>query len=195
MHDKSLLMRRAWFLCSQSMQRFTRLGFAACLRQAWNEARNAPVTPWEVVQRYVSVPRGCHRAEVIRRAEHALNAARITAASYRNAPEPRDAYAARKRSNDIQRLAALERIVAAEKAAASIAASYTAKRDSDGFALKRDGVQFGRLTGPAGALTFTTTDTALAERARTAFATWEDFPVVLAKVRAADEALRLSRIA
>ncbi|MFG1299483.1 hypothetical protein V5F49_06775 [Xanthobacter sp. V3C-3] len=82
-----------------------------------------------------------------------------------------------------------------EKAAAGIAATYTAKRDGAGFVLKRNGVEFGRLTGQAGALTFTTTDTALAERARTAFASWEDLPVALAKVRAADEALRLSRIA
>ncbi|MFG1277874.1 hypothetical protein [Xanthobacter autotrophicus] len=194
MLNKSLLMRRAWSLLRQSMAPYSRAAFAARLRQAWEEARNAPVTDWAVLQRYVSVPRGCHRAEVIRRAECALNAARITAARYRNAPEPRDAYAARKRSADIQRLNALELIVRDEKAAAGIAATYTAKRDGDGFALKRDGVQFGRLSGPAGKLTFTTTDAALAERAVTAFASWEAFPVVLAKVRAADEALRLSRI-
>ncbi|MFG1289411.1 hypothetical protein, partial [Xanthobacter versatilis] len=129
------------------------------------------------------------------RAEHALNAARITAACYRNAPEPRDAYAARKRSADIQRLNALELIVRDEKAAAGIAATYTAKRDGDGFVLKRNGVQFGRLTGPAGALIFTTTDAALAERVRAAVVPWGGVPAVLAKVRAADEALRLSRIA
>jgi len=69
------------------------------------------------------------------------------------------------------------------------------KHDGAGFALKRNGVEFGRLTGPAGALTFTTTDAALAERAHTAFASWEALPAALAKVRAADEALRLSRIA
>lgn len=193
--SRSQIMRRAWSLLRQSMAPYSRPAFAAHLRQAWEEARNSPVTPWEVLQRYVSVPRGCHRAEVIRRAEFALNAARITAARYRNAPEPRDAYAARKRSADIQRLNALELIVRDEKAAAGIAATYTAKRDGDGFALKRNGVQFGHLTGPAGALTFTTDDAALAERARTAFASWEDFPAALAKVRAADEALRLSRIA
>ncbi|MDI4655537.1 hypothetical protein [Xanthobacter autotrophicus] len=195
MPNLSQIMRRAWSLLRQSMAPYSRPTFANHLRQAWEEARNAPVTPWEVLQRYVSVPRGSHRAEVIRRAECALNAARITAASYRNAPEPRDAYAARKRSADLQRLNALELIVRDEKAAAGIAATYSAKRDGDGFALKRNGVQFGRLTGPAGALTFTTDDAALAERARTAFASWEDFPAALAKVRAADETLRLSRIA
>ncbi|MFG1179003.1 hypothetical protein [Xanthobacter versatilis] len=63
------------------------------------------------------------------------------------------------------------------------------------WSLLGNGVQFGRLTGSAGALTFTSTDTTLAERAGTTFASWEDFPAVLAKVRAADEALRLSRIA
>ncbi|MFG1376894.1 hypothetical protein [Xanthobacter autotrophicus] len=157
--------------------------------------RNAPVTPWEVLQRYVSVPRGCHRAEVIRSAECALNAARITAACYRNAPEPRDAYAARKRSADLQRLNAVELIVRDEKAAVGIAATYTAKRDGAAFVLKRNGVEFGRLTGQADALTFSTADAALAERARTAFASWEALPVALAKVRAADEALRLSPIA
>ncbi|MFG1294083.1 hypothetical protein [Xanthobacter versatilis] len=177
------------------MAPYSRPNFAAHLRQAWEEARNAPVTPWEVLQRYVSVPRGCHRAEVIRRAECALNAARITAARYRNAPEPRDAYAARKRSADIQRLNALELIVRDEKVAAGIAATYTARRDGSGFVLKRNGVEFGRLTGPAGALTFTTTDAALSERVRAAVVPWGGVPAALAKVRAADEALRLSRIA
>ncbi|MEP9355027.1 hypothetical protein ABLE93_15670 [Xanthobacter sp. KR7-65] len=195
MLNKSLLMRRAWSLLRQSMAPYSRPAFAAHLRQAWHEARNAPVTPWEVLQRYVSVARGCDRAEVIRRAEHALAAAHITAARYRNAPEPRDAYAARKRSNDIQRLAALERIVAAEKAAAGLSATYTAKRDGAGFVLKRNGVEFGRLIGSAGALTFTTTDNALAERVRTAVVPWGGVPAALAKVRAADEALRLARIA
>lgn len=194
--SKKDVMRRAWSLFRQSMVlRFDRAAFAAHLRQAWEEVRNAPVTPWAVLQRYVSVPRGTHRAEVIRRAECALNAARITAARYRNAPEPRDAYAARKRSADIQRLAALESIVAEEKAAAGIAAAYTAKRDGAALILKRNGVEFGRLSGPAGALSFTTTDATLAERARAAFAAWEATPTVLAKIRAADEALRLAALA
>ncbi|MFG1364064.1 hypothetical protein [Xanthobacter versatilis] len=195
MPNLSQIMRRAWSLLRLSMAPYSRPTFAAHLRQAWEEARNAPVTPWEVLQRYVSVPRGCHRAEVIRRAEHALNAARITAARYRNAPEPRDAYAARRSSADIQRLNGLELIVRDEKAAAGIAATYTAKRDGDGFVLKRNGIQFGRLTGPAGALIFTTTDAALAERVRTAVVPWGGLPAALAKVRAADEALRLSLIA
>ena len=154
-----------------------------------------PVTPWDVLQRHVSVARGTHRTEVLRRAEHAFAAARATAARYRNAPEPRDAYAARKRSADIQRLATLERIVAAEKAAAGIAATYTAKRDGAGFVLKRNGVEFGRLIGPADRLAFTTDDDALAERVRTAIVPWGGVPAALAKVRAADEALRLARIA
>lgn len=195
MPNLSHIMRRAWSLLRLSMAPFSRPAFSAHLRQAWEEARNAPVTPWEVLQRYVSVPRGCHRAEVIRRAEHALNAARITAARYRTAPEPRDAYAARKRSADIQRLNALELIVRDEKAAAGIAATYTAKRDGASFVLKRNGVQFGRLIGPGDRLAFISDDAALAERVRTAVVPWGGVPAALAKVRAADEALRLSRIA
>ncbi|GLI24564.1 hypothetical protein GGQ86_004255 [Xanthobacter flavus] len=195
MPSLSHIMRRAWSLLRQSMAPYSRPAFAAHLRQAWREARNAPVTPWDVLQRHVSVARGSDRAEVIRRAENALAAARSTAARYRNAPEPRDAYAARKRSADIQRLATLERIVAAEKAAAGIAATYTAKREGAAYVLKRNGVEFGRLIGSADRLAFTSTDAMLSEKVRAAVVPWGGVPAALAKVRAADEALRLARIA
>ena len=191
----SQIMRRAWSLLRQSMALYSRTAFATHLRQAWREARNAPVTPWDVLQRYVSVARGSDRAEVIRRAEHALAAARITAARYQNAPEPRDAYAARRRSSDLQRLSALERIVAVEKAAAGIAATYTAKRDGAAYVLKRNGEEFGRLIGSARSLTFISPDATLTERVRSAVVPWGGVPAALAKVRAADEALRLARFA
>ena len=193
MLDKAHLMRRAWSLFRQSMASFTRLAFATCLRRAWHEAKNAPVTPWEVLQRYVSVARGSSRAEVIRHAEFALSRARATMARYKNAPEPRSTYSARKRSTDTQRLGALESIVAAEKTAAGIAANYTAKREGDAFVLKRNGAEFGRLVGSGDALTFISPDAALAERVRGAVVAWWGVPAALAKIRAADEALRLSR--
>lgn len=195
MLNKSLLMRRAWSLLRQSMAPYSRRGFAAHLRQAWHEARNAPVTPWEVLQRCMPIQRGVSRTEVIRQAELSLAAAESRAALYRRVGSPRDAYQAKHRSADIQRVGALHRILTAEKAAAGLAATYTAKREGAGFVLKRNGVQFGRLTGPAGKLSFITDDDALAERVRATVVPWGGVPAALAKVRAADEALRLSRIA
>lgn len=189
----SYIMRRAWNLLRQEMAPYSRQAFATHLRQAWREARNAPVTPWDVLQRYVPVARGSDRAKVINCAENALAAARSAAARYRNASPPRDAYAARKRSADIQRVAALEQIIAREKAAAGIAASYTAVRDGSGFVLKRNGQEFGRLTDNAGALTFYSSDAALAERVTRALVPWNGLPAALKQVRAADEALRLAR--
>ncbi|MDI4658875.1 hypothetical protein [Xanthobacter autotrophicus] len=41
----SQAMRRPWSLLRQSMQPFSRPTFAAHLRQAWEAARNTPVTP------------------------------------------------------------------------------------------------------------------------------------------------------
>lgn len=195
MPNLSHLMRRAWSLLRQSMAPYSRTAFATHLRQAWHEARNAPVTPWEVLQRFLFVERGTSRVEVIRRAELALASAHSRAAMYRRVGAPRDAYQAKHRSADIQRVAALEHIVAAEKAAAGLATTYTASRDGEGFVLKRGGVEFGRLSGSAGSLAFTTADADLAERVRSTFVPWEAIPAVLAKVRAADEALRLARIA
>lgn len=191
----SLIMRRAWSLFRQSMAPYGRPAFASCLRQAWNEARNAPVTPWDMLQRFVSVPRGAHRVVVIRQAELALASARARMARYSRAGAPANWSAAKHRSADLMRVANLKAIVAAEKAAAGLAATYTAKHDGASFVLKRNGVEFGRLTGSASALSFTTTDDALAERVRSTLIPWGGVPAILAKVRAADEALRLSRIA
>ncbi|MFG1202354.1 hypothetical protein V5F29_08170 [Xanthobacter aminoxidans] len=93
------------------------------------------------------------------------------------------------------RVANVEAILRAEKAALGLVATYTAKRDGAAFVLKRNGVEFGRLIGPADRLAFASTDAALAERVRTAVVPWGGVPAALAKVRAADEALRLARIA
>lgn len=191
----SLIMRRAWSLLRQSMAPYSRPAFAAHLRQAWHEARNAPVTPWGVLQRYVPVARGSDRAEVIRKLENALAEARSRAAKYSRAGAPSSWTAGKHRSNDLMRVANVEAILRAEKAAAGLAATYTAKRDGAGFILKRNGVEFGRLMGSACSLTFTTDDDALAERVRSAVVPWGGVPAALAKVRAADEALRLARIA
>ncbi|MFS8037715.1 hypothetical protein ACI7BZ_12275 [Xanthobacter sp. AM11] len=195
MPNLSHIMRRAWSLLRQSMAPYSRPAFAAHLRQAWHEARNAPVTPWDVLQRYIVVSRGAHRAEAIGKLEDALAVARSRSAQYSRAGAPASWSGSKHRSADLMRLANVEAILRTEKAAAGIAATYTAKRDGAGFVLKRNGVQFGRLTGPAGALTFITDDDALAERVRTAVVPWGGVPAALAKVRAADEALRLARIA
>ncbi|WP_029555204.1 hypothetical protein [Xanthobacter sp. 91] len=195
MLNKSLLMRRAWALHRQSMAPYSRAAFAAHLRQAWHEARNAPATDWAVLQRYIVVSRGAHRAEVIGKLENALAAARSRSAKYSRAASPASWSAGKHRSADLMRLANVEAILRTEKAAAGLAASYTAKRDGAAYVLKRNGVEFGRLIGAADRLAFTTDDAALAERVRATFVPWAGVPAALAKVRAADEALWLSRIA
>ncbi|MFG1263633.1 hypothetical protein [Xanthobacter aminoxidans] len=195
MLNLSHIMRRAWSLLRQSMQPYSRSAFAAHLRQAWHEARNAPATDWAVLQRYIVVSRGAHRAEVIGKLENALAEAGSRSAKYSRAGAPASWSAGKHRSNDLMRLANVEAILRAEKAAAGLVATYTAKREGAAYVLKRNGIEFGRLIGPADRLAFTTEDAALAERVRAAFVPSGGVPAALAKVRAADEALRLSRIA
>ncbi|MEP9355995.1 hypothetical protein ABLE93_20670 [Xanthobacter sp. KR7-65] len=121
--DRKSVMRRAWSLFRQSMAlRFDRAAFAAHLRQAWAEAREAPVTAWPVLQRYVICHRGMSRAEIIARAELALATARSRFAGYSRAAAPRNWSAGKHRSADMMRVANLEAIVRAEKAAAGLAA-------------------------------------------------------------------------
>lgn len=195
MLNLSHIMRRAWSLLRQSLQPYSRPAFAAHLRQAWREARNAPVTDWVVLQRYIAVSRGAHRAEVIGKLENALAEARSRSAQYSRAGATASWTAGKHRSADLMRAANVEVILRAEKDAASLSARYTAKRDGAAYVLKRNGVEFGRLIGPADRLAFTSTDGALAERMRAAFVPWAGVAAAVAKVRAADEALRLSRIA
>ncbi|MFG1206902.1 hypothetical protein [Xanthobacter flavus] len=195
MPSLSYIMRRAWALHRQSMAPYSGPAFAAHLRQAWHEARNAPVTDRSILQRYIGISRGAHRAEVIGKLENALAEARSRSAKYSRAGAPASWSAGKHRSNDLMRVANLDAILRAEKAAVGLAASYTAKRDGAAYVLKRNGVEFGRLVGPADRLAFTTEDAALAERVRAAFVPWGGVAAALAKVRAADEALRLSRIA
>ncbi|WP_374254144.1 hypothetical protein [Xanthobacter sp.] len=194
MLNKSLLMCRAWALHRQSTAPYSRPAFAAHLRQAWHEARNAPETDWAVLQRYIVISRGAHRAEVIGKLENALAEARSRSAQYSRAGAAASWSGSKHRSNDLMRLANVEAILRTEKAAAGLAATYTAKRDGAAYVLKRDGIEFGRLIGPADRLAFTSTDAALAERVRAAFVPWAGVPAALAKVRAADEALRLAGI-
>ncbi|QRG05919.1 hypothetical protein EZH22_23320 [Xanthobacter dioxanivorans] len=122
---KSEVMRRAWRVYRLSLAvRFDRAAFADCLRQAWADLRqpDAPVTPWEVLQRYTVIPRTLPRGEVITRLESALRVAQGRAAQYARATAPRSWSAAKHRSADLIRVANIEAIVRAEKAAAGLAA-------------------------------------------------------------------------
>ena len=87
-------MRRAWALLRLSMQPFARPAFADCLRQAWAEAKAAPVTPLDRLQRASAgigaITAGMARDEVIRRLEGALTVARSRAAQYSRAGAPRN---------------------------------------------------------------------------------------------------------
>lgn len=65
--------------------------------------------------------------------------------------------------------------------------NYLAKREGDGFALHRDGAAFARLTTTGGAFRL---DAAAPLAARVHFAPGEALATALAKIRAADEALR-----
>lgn len=123
--EKTQVMNRAWAIYRQSLAVcFSRAAFAACLRQAWADLRqpDAPVTPWEVLQRYTVMPRTLARAEVIARLESALRVAQGRAAQYARAAAPQSWSAAKHRSTDLMRVVNLEAIVAAEKAAAGLAA-------------------------------------------------------------------------
>lgn len=116
--SRQAVMRRAWSLFRQSMQRFSRPAFGACLWQAWSEARDAPVNSWEDLQRVSAhIGRGMGREEVIRRLESALWVARGKVAQYRRAGEPRDWATARYRSSDLMRVANLEAVLGREVAA------------------------------------------------------------------------------
>lgn len=122
---KSEVMSRAWSIYRLSLAvRFSRAAFAACLRRAWADLRQpeAPVTPWEVLQRYTVIPRTLPRAEVITRLESALRVAQGRAAQYARAAAPRSWSAAKHRSADLMRVANLTAILAAEKTAAGLAA-------------------------------------------------------------------------
>lgn len=117
MFNKSLLMRRAWSLLRQSMRPFSRELFGACLRRAWAEAKNAPVTPYATLQRYASVSFGAGRDEVIHRLELAHASAKARLNLYRHAPDPASWTAAKHRSADTCRLGMIEVLLAREVAA------------------------------------------------------------------------------
>ena len=114
--EAAKVMRRAWGLFRLSMQRFSRTAFAGFLRQAWAEAKDAPVTPYADIQRWAPVSFGASRKEVIRRVELALASARVRAARYSRAGEPRNWSAAKHRSADLLRVANLEALLATENA-------------------------------------------------------------------------------
>lgn len=117
--NRKMVMGRAWSLLRQSMAlRFDRATFADCLRRAWAEAKDAPVTAYAILQRRASVPLGAGRADVIHRLELALAAARARAALYRGAGAAATWSAAKHRSADFMRVANLESLIAAERSAA-----------------------------------------------------------------------------
>ena len=194
--EKAKLMHRAWALLRLSMQPFARPAFAACLRQAWAEAKAAPVTPLDRLQRasagIVAITAGMARDEVIRRLEGALTVARSRAAQYSRAGAPRSSSAGKHRSTDLLRVANLEAILARETAARDACTGrYTARRDGAAFSLRRKGVEFGRLSGPVGALAFSSPNAALTARVKAELKAWDTVPAALAKVRAAAAALHI----
>lgn len=196
MPNLSHIMRSAWRLLRLSMRPYSRPVFGDCLRQAWEGARNAPVTPLADLQRWITVSGAETRDVVIQKLELARNSARARCGLYARAGAPTNWSAAKHRSADIQRLGGIEAILAREIAARdATAARYTAKRNGAGFVLKRAGVEFGHLTGAAGSLSFTSPDVALVDRVRSTLTVGDTFPAALAKVRAADEALRAGRVA
>ena len=120
--DRKMVMRRAWSLFHQSMAlRFDRAAFAACLRQAWADAKEAPVTPYATLQRYAMVRFGAGRTEIIAKLEIALVSAQARARRYDNAAEPANWRAAKFRSADIMRAANIESILRTERRAAGLA--------------------------------------------------------------------------
>ncbi|WP_274774108.1 hypothetical protein [Aquabacter sediminis] len=117
MVNRASIMRRAWSLFRQSMASYSRAAFAACLRQAWYEAKNAPVTPISAIRTVMGCSEGITRDELIERLEVALRAARAKAALYRRAGRPTNWSAAKYRSADICRVGQLEYILKREIAA------------------------------------------------------------------------------
>ncbi len=115
--NKSQIMRRAWSLFRQSLARFSRSAFGACLRRAWHEAKNAPVTPLATLRAVMGCEEGLGRDAVIERLTLARNCARSQAARYRNAGRPVSWSAAKHRSADVCRLGSIEFILAREIAA------------------------------------------------------------------------------
>lgn len=115
--DRKQIMRRAWSLTRQAMRPFSRALFAGFLRRAWDEARNAPVTPWLILQRWAVVSIGSTREEVIRQLQLSLACAQGQADKYIRCRRPVDAWARQKRSDDIMRMANIEACLFREIAA------------------------------------------------------------------------------
>lgn len=166
--DRRRLMHRAWHLFR------TRLGgpgcilrgrpreaFRAALREAWQEARAAAVV--------ASMPEGERAARIAGLKEAIANLEYVDS--------PREA----------ERLGAEFRAALRALETAGERRSYVAKREGDGFALHRDGTAFARLTATAGAFRL---DAPAPLAARVRFVPGEPLATALAKVRAADEALR-----
>ncbi|OYW61977.1 MAG: hypothetical protein B7Z30_00575 [Rhizobiales bacterium 12-68-15] len=121
--SKRSLMRRAWHLFRQSMARFSRPAFGACLRRAWDEAKNAPVTPLATIRAVMGCAEGIGRDELIQRLTMARTCARAQVARYRNAGRPSNWSAGKHRSADMCRLASIEMILTREISARDAAAA------------------------------------------------------------------------
>lgn len=166
--NRSQLFRRAWVLFRTQLggpgcilRNNPREAFHAALREAWQEARAAAVV--------AAMPESERAARIASLKEAVANL------EFMDSPREAERLGAEFRAQ----LCALE--------AGGGRRTYLAKREGDGFALHRDGAAFARLTATGGAFRL---DAPAPLAARVHFAPGEPLAAALAKVRAADEALR-----
>ncbi|WP_296581687.1 hypothetical protein [Xanthobacter sp.] len=166
--NRSQLFRRAWVLFRTQLgglgcvlRSRPREAFRAALREAWQEARAAAVV--------AAMPEGERAARIASLREAIANLEYVDS--------PREA----------ERLGAEFRAALRALEASGGRRAYVAKREGDGFALHRDGAAFARLTTTGGAFRL---DAPAPLTARVHFAPGEPLATALAKIRAADEALR-----
>lgn len=166
--DRRRLMRRAWHLfrtqigCPGCILRSRpREAFRAALREAWCEAKAAAVV--------AAMPASERAARIASLREAIANL------EFMDSPRAAERLGAEFRAQ----LRALE--------AGGGRRGYLAKREGDGFALHRDGAAFASLTTTGGGFRL---DAPAPLAARVHFAPGEALATALAKIRAADEALR-----
>ncbi|MFG1223022.1 hypothetical protein [Xanthobacter wiegelii] len=166
--NRSQLFRRAWVLFRTQiggpgciLRSRPREALRSALREAWQEARAAAVV--------AAMPESERAARVA--------GLREAIANLEFMDSPREA----------ERLGAEFRAALRALDAGGGRRGYLAKREGDGFALHRDGAAFARLTTTGGGFRL---DAPAPLAARVHFAPGEALATALAKIRAADEALR-----
>lgn len=166
--DRRRLMHRAWHLFRTQfggpgclLRNHPREALRAALREAWRESKAAAAV--------AAIPERERAARVAGLREAIANLEFIDS--------PREA----------ERLGAEFRAALRALEAAGGRGVYVAKRQGDGFALHRDGTAFARLTATAGAFRL---DGPAPLAARVRLTPGEPLATALAKVRAADQALR-----